>query len=84
MTEVAMFWWHWDWFPFMWFPLLPIILLVACFLVMFFVMMPMMTGHRMPGRANKTALDILNERFARGEIDRAEYEDKRRVIAGPT
>lgn len=31
-------------------------------------------------RRNRTALDILNERFARGEIDRAEYEEKRKLI----
>ncbi|MCA7118359.1 MAG: SHOCT domain-containing protein [Acidibrevibacterium sp.] len=30
---------------------------------------------------NRTALDILNERFARGEIDQAEYEAKRRLIS---
>jgi putative membrane protein len=35
-------------------------------------------------RRNRTALDILNERFARGEIDRAEYEEKRKVIADAT
>jgi putative membrane protein len=29
---------------------------------------------------NRTALDILKERFARGEIDKAEYEDRRRVL----
>ncbi len=29
-----------------------------------------------------TALDLLNERFARGEIDRTEYEEKRRLIEG--
>ncbi len=28
----------------------------------------------------RTALDILDERFARGEIDRAEYEEKRKLI----
>jgi putative membrane protein len=32
-------------------------------------------------RRSRTALDILNERFARGEIDRAEYQEKRKLIA---
>jgi putative membrane protein len=31
-------------------------------------------------RRSRTALDILNERFARGEIDRAEYDEKRKLI----
>ncbi len=30
---------------------------------------------------SRTALDILNERFARREIDRPEYEEKRRLIS---
>jgi uncharacterized membrane protein len=70
----------WDW-PFMWFPLLPIVFVLACFLIMFSVMMPMM--RRRHDRSDQpTALDILDTRFARGEIDRAEYDEKRRILAG--
>ena len=35
--------------------------------------------HGGPGRG-RTALDILEERFARGEIDKAEFEEKRKLL----
>jgi hypothetical protein len=41
------------------------------------ILMWMMGGHR---RGGSTALDILNERFARGEISRTEYEERRRAL----
>jgi putative membrane protein len=31
---------------------------------------------------NRSPLDILDERYARGEIDSAEYEERRRRITG--
>ena len=38
---------------------------------------PGATPHQVPGRA---PLDILRERFARGEIDKDEFEERRRVL----
>ncbi len=35
-------------------------------------------------RRSRTALDILNERLARGDIDHAEYEVKRKLISSST
>ncbi|BDG01943.1 SHOCT domain-containing protein [Anaeromyxobacter oryzae] len=34
-----------------------------------------------PGRAPDSPLEILQRRYARGEIDRAEFEEKRRDLS---
>jgi putative membrane protein len=75
------------WFGMMMAPLMMVIFLVVAFVILipllrgFGVAPPWWHGHNMPPAAPRTSLDILNERFARGEIDKAEYEENRCLIS---
>jgi putative membrane protein len=60
------------------FMFVPLVLLIAA---VAFVMRWSGSG-RAAGPQQPTALDILKERFARGEIDKTEYEERRRVLTG--
>ena len=68
-------WWDYWPMPFAFGPWFIILMVLLCMGMMMF----MMRGHR-HGR-DSGALDILNERFARSEIDQAEYEERRRVLS---
>jgi putative membrane protein len=57
------------------------ICLVIFLLVMFARHGPWNHGRDRWAAPHRTALDVLNERFARGEIDKAEYQEKRRLIS---
>jgi putative membrane protein len=72
-----MWWWNDNW-PMHWAfgPLMMILFIAFCGTMMFFMMRGMMGGHG--GRSD--ALDILKQRFARGEISHAQYEEQRRVL----
>lgn len=72
--------WHmWGMFPFMF-----LILLLVCAVAMF----ALGRSHHGPwrhmgrewGSPTHSALQILNERFARGEIEKQEYEEKKAVL----
>ena len=65
----------WDYWPMPFFfgPWLMVLMAVVCV----GIMMMMMRGHR---RGGSSALDVLDQRFARGEINQAEYEERRRVL----
>ena len=64
--------------PWMFFgPLMMVVFFVACIAVLYL----MARGVRRSPEG-EGALGILKERFARGEIDQAEFEQRRRVLLG--
>jgi putative membrane protein len=75
--ENAMMWWN-DYGPAPWMffgPMFMLMMMAVCVLVMYF----MMRG-RHGGSRDDHAAEILKERFARGEIDKTEYDDRRRTL----
>lgn len=74
-----MMWWGGGWFGMILGPILFIAgLAVAIALALVLARMIGPQGPAAP--PTRTPLDILKERFARGEIDKAEYEDRRRAL----
>ena len=75
--------WHGGWGGMIFGPLM-MILVVAVIVALVVVALRWLgsTGHGVPPQAlpGKTPLDILKERFANGEIDREEFEERRRVL----
>jgi putative membrane protein len=71
-------WWSDFWpMPWMFFgPVIMIIFVIICVTMMF----SMMRGGMMHGDRGRDALDILRERYARGEINQSEYEERRRLL----
>lgn len=61
------------------FMLVPLVVLIAVVVIAArWFGSPWRAGDRPPER---TPLDVLKERFARGEIDKEEYEERRRVLS---
>jgi uncharacterized membrane protein len=71
-----MMWWNESWhMP--WMFIVPLVFMVLCGAMMFF----MMGGHTRRFRSRDDyALDILKERFARGEINQLQYEEQRLLL----
>ena len=76
-----MMWWGGGWYGMIFGPLFMIlvlaVLIAAVVLLVRWAGGPWQRTAPPPGR---TPLDILKERFARGEIDKNEFEERRRVI----
>ncbi len=60
---------------FMW--IIWIILIIA---VIYAVKAAMSSGSQQSNQSNETPLEILKKRYARGEIDEQEYEQRRREL----
>jgi uncharacterized membrane protein len=58
----------------------PFVMVVGC-IVIITMMMRGHGGMRMPLGRNDDPLDILRARVARGEIDKAEFEDWKRLLS---
>jgi putative membrane protein len=72
-----MMWWWNDYGPEPWMYYMPvffILMMAVCVGMMFYVMRGHHSGH------SGLAHQILKERFARGEIDKAEYDERRRTL----
>ncbi len=58
------------------------ILFIAAIAVAVVLVVRALGGGRAARAGGASALGILDERFARGEIDREEYEERKRVLTG--
>jgi putative membrane protein len=71
-------WWNDYWsMPWMFFgPMIMLVFLIICIAMVFFMMRG--AQHR---RGGADPIEILKERYARGEIDKAEYEERRAILS---
>lgn len=77
----------WGWGHFLFGPIMMVVVVV---LIVFLAVLavrwlagPGVPGtHAAPTSATKSPVDILKERFARGEIDKAEFEERRSALEG--
>jgi len=71
------------WYDYPWFGFLPppLGMLIAIFVLIFLLITALRLTSGGRHRRGRSALDTLDERFARGEIDRAEYEERRKLLS---
>ncbi len=76
-----MMWSDGGWPMFFFGPLFMILVLAAVVAAVVLVVRGVNTGPAGPApRQSSHAIEILKERYARGEIDKAEFEERRRVL----
>ncbi|UPJ63833.1 SHOCT domain-containing protein [Bradyrhizobium sp. 191] len=76
----------WDGSPAPWYgmifgPIMMIVFVVLTVLIIAWALRALGLGWQSGTQGRDTPLNTLKHRFARGEIDRAEYEDRRRLLS---
>ncbi len=72
----------WGWGGMILGPIMMILFIAAALAAVVLVLRALGVGPRRPAaREGRAALDILNERFARGEIDKDDYEERKRALS---
>jgi putative membrane protein len=76
----------WDgsapWYGMIFGPIMLIVFIVLVVLIIAWALRAIGFGWQSGPRGERTPLDTLNHRFARGEVDRAEYEERKNLILG--
>lgn len=76
--------WGWGWMPFGWFGMILMVLFwLAVILVLAYALRSLVgrpRGARTGEPGRDRALALLRERYARGEIDQAEYQERLRAL----
>ena len=70
------------WYGMFFGPIAMIAFIALAVLVVAWAVRALGAGWRSDG-SERTPLDVLKDRFARGEIDQAEYEKRRQVLSRP-
>ena len=73
--------WGWGWGGMIFGPIMMIVFIALVVGAVVLVLRWMGRGDSPAARGEKNARDILDERFARGEIDKDEYEQRRQVLS---
>ena len=78
-------WWDGSsapWYGMIFGPIMMIAFIVIAVLIIAWVLRAFGLGWQ-SNEQGKSALDILKDRFARGEIDRTEYEERKQLLSKP-
>jgi putative membrane protein len=75
-------WWDSSapWYGMIFGPVMMIAFIAITVVVIAWVLHALGFGWRSDWRETNTPLDTLKHRFARGEIDRAEYEERKKIL----